>query len=249
MNIKEEILANSHLPKHIAIIMDGNGRWATNKGVDRIYGHKEGVETVRRILEACGEIGISYLTLYTFSIENWNRPQKEIDFLMNLMIDAISNETENLIRNHVKVNLIGNKKDLPEDTSRKIDQLINLTASGDGLELFLAISYSSRWEITEAAKKIALEYKEGKILSLDMISQSNFSYYLTTKNTPDPDLIIRTGGEIRLSNFLLWQAAYSELYFTEKYWPDFQKEDLYLAIRDYQNRERRFGKTGQQIKK
>lgn len=249
MNIKEEILANSHLPKHIAIIMDGNGRWATNKGVDRIYGHKEGVEAVRRILEACGEIGISYLTLYTFSIENWNRPKKEIDFLMNLMVDSISNETENLIKNHVKVNLIGNKEDLPEDTRKKIDQLINLTASGDGVELFLAISYSSRWEITEAAKKIALEYKEGKIESLDKITQSNFSSYLTTKDTPDPDLIIRTGGEIRLSNFLLWQAAYSELFFTEKYWPDFQKDDLYLAIRNYQNRERRFGKTGQQIKK
>lgn len=237
------------MPQHVAIIMDGNGRWAKSRGLDRVFGHKKGVDTVKEIVEASGEVGLKYLTLYTFSIENWNRPQEEVDALMELMVDAIVRETDSLIRQQVRVNVIGNVRDLPEKVREKLDDLIRKTAVNTGVTLVLALSYGARWEIVEAARQIAREYREGKIGDIDSISDDMFSGYLTTAGIPDPDLLIRTSGECRLSNFLLWQSAYTEFYFIDKFWPDFGKDDLYLAIRNFQRRERRFGMTGEQIKK
>lgn len=237
------------MPQHVAIIMDGNGRWAQSQGLDRVFGHKKGVDTVKEIVEASGEVDLKYLTLYTFSIENWNRPKEEIDALMELMVDAIVRETDNLIRQQVRVNVIGNIRDLPEKVRLKLNDLIRKTAANTGVTLVLALSYGARWEIVEAARQIVRDYSEGKIDAIDNISDEMFSGYLTTAGIPDPDLLIRTSGECRLSNFLLWQSAYTEFYFIDKFWPDFGKDDLYLAIRNFQRRERRFGMTGEQIKK
>lgn len=249
MDVIDEIKAHDGMPQHVAIIMDGNGRWAKSRGLDRVFGHKKGVDTVKEIVEASGEVGLKYLTLYTFSIENWNRPQEEVDALMELMVDAIVRETDSLIRQQVRVNVIGNVRDLPEKVREKLDDLIRKTAVNTGVTLVLALSYGARWEIVEAARQIAREYREGKIGDIDSISDDMFSGYLTTAGIPDPDLLIRTSGECRLSNFLLWQSAYTEFYFIDKFWPDFGKDDLYLAIRNFQRRERRFGMTGEQIKK
>lgn len=238
-----------NVPGHVAIIMDGNGRWAKSRGLERWEGHKKGVDAVREAMEAAGEIGVKYLTLYAFSIENWNRPRKEIDVLMELMVDAILTETDNLMEKQVRVKAIGNLMDLPEKVYEKLQGLITKTASNTGLTLVLALSYGSRWEILTAVKRVAQDVKEGKIKDIEVFTDQDFSSYLTTAGIPDPDLLIRTSGECRLSNFLLWQLAYTELYFLDKFWPDFEKEDLYLAIRNFQKRERRFGLTGEQIKK
>ena len=247
MEIKNEIIS-AGLPAHVAIIMDGNGRWAQRQGLDRIYGQKQGVDTVRKVVEAAGEIGLKYLTLYTFSIENWNRPKAEVDALMGLMADAIVRETPELMRQGVRIKVIGHTTDLPEGVWQKMSQLIQDTAQNMGVTLILALSYGARWEILEAVKKIAVDYKSGKIDGLQQITEDVFSGYLTTATIPEPDLLIRTSGECRLSNFLLWQCAYTEFYFIDKFWPDFEKDDLYLAIRNFQCRERRFGMTGEQIK-
>jgi len=245
MSLKETIDLE-RLPKHIAIIMDGNGRWAKKNGMDRFMGHKEGVISVRKISEATGRLGIDYLTLYTFSTENWNRPKEEIDSLMTLMITAIKNESEDLMTNNVRLKVIGEIKRLPAETCENLLNVIERTSKNTGLNLTLALSYSSKWELTEVVKKISSAVKNGS-LSIENINDETISGNLTTYGTPDPDLLIRTGGERRISNFLLWQLAYSELYFTDVFWPDFREEELYAAIVDYQQRERRFGKTGEQI--
>lgn len=246
--ILEELKNRERFPRHIAIIMDGNGRWAKERGLERVCGHQKGVEAVKRIVEACGEIQLEYLTLYTFSIENWNRPREEVNALMALMVDAIIRETADLIQKGVRVMVIGNKADLPEPVRLKLDELIEKTSVNRGVKLVLALSYGARWEITEAVRQIAEDYKTGKIEDLQQVDEACFAGYLTTSGIPDPDLLIRTSGEYRLSNFLLWQCAYTEFYFIDKFWPDFEKEDLYLAIRSFLKRERRFGKTGEQIK-
>jgi len=245
MSLKETIDLE-RLPKHIAIIMDGNGRWAKKNGMDRFMGHKEGVVSVRKITETVGRLGIDYLTLYTFSTENWNRPKEEIDALMELMITAIENESEDLMTNNVRLKIIGDIKRLPPATYESLINVINRTSKNTGLNLTLALSYSSRWEITEAVKKISAAVKNESI-NIEDINENMISTHLSTFGTPDPDLLIRTGGEQRISNYLLWQLAYAELYFTDIYWPDFGEENLYAAIIDYQQRERRFGKTGEQI--
>jgi undecaprenyl diphosphate synthase len=229
--------------------MDGNGRWAKEKGLDRSEGHRRGVETVKKMVEACGEKGIKFLTLYTFSMENWKRPQEEINILMALMVDAILREEEDLMKNNVVMKVIGDMSDMPVAVMRPLNKLIERTSVNTGVTVVLALSYGSRWEITNAAKRIAEDYKNGKISDLSNLDEAEFSKYLTTVNMPDPDLIIRTGGDYRLSNFLLWQSAYSEMYFIDKFWPDFEKEDLYLAIHNFATRERRFGMTGEQLKK
>ena len=243
--IKEDIIA-AGLPEHIAIIMDGNGRWANEKGLERIYGHKEGVDRVKDAVKAAGEIGLKYLTLYTFSIENWSRPKAEVDALMGLMADAIVQETPELMAQNVRIQVIGNTADLPESVWSKMQTLIEETVDNSGVTLILALSYGARWEILEAAKKIAIDYKAGKIGKIEELTEACFSEKLTTVAVPDPDLLIRTSGEARLSNFLLWQCAYTEFYFIDKFWPDFKKDDLYLAIHKFQTRERRFGMTGDQ---
>ena len=245
MSLKETIDLN-RLPNHIAVIMDGNGRWAKKNGLSRFMGHKEGVVSVRKITEAAGRLSINYLTLYTFSTENWNRPKEEIDALMDLMITAIQNESEDLMTNNVRLKVIGDIDRLPPTTCENLISVINRTANNTGLNLTLALSYSSKWEITEAVKKISTAVKDGS-LSVEQIDEKTISEHLATCGTPDPDLLIRTGGEQRISNYLLWQLAYAELYFSDLYWPDFREENLYEAIIDYQQRERRFGKTGEQI--
>lgn len=230
----------------MAIIMDGNGRWARQRGLDRSEGHIEGVKSVRKVTEAASDLGIKYLTLYTFSTENWNRPKEEVDALMHLIAIAIENETPDLIKNNVKLRLIGDMSRVPDFALQKLDNCVRATAGCTGLTMILAISYSSRWEIVEAARKMAEMAIEGKI-SVNGISEQMFAGNLSTAGIPDPDLLIRTGGEFRISNYLLWQIAYSELYFSQKYWPDFSKEDLCDAILQFQSRERRFGKTSEQI--
>ncbi|WP_298611315.1 isoprenyl transferase [uncultured Odoribacter sp.] len=242
-----KLIERENLPRHVAIIMDGNGRWAKAKGLNRILGHQKGVDTVKKIVEAAGEIGLEYLTLYTFSMENWKRPREEVNALMSLMVDAIMREMAGLIQQGVVVKVIGNIKDLPASVQVKLEELIRNTAANKGLKLILALSYGARWEILEAAKKIAGAYKAGLIPDVEVLTEADFATYLTTTDIPDPDLLIRTSGECRLSNFLLWQCAYTEFYFIDKFWPDFEKDDLYLAIRNFQQRERRFGKTGEQL--
>ena len=245
MILKEEI-SKGKLPNHIAIIMDGNGRWAKQKGKDRIFGHKNGVAAVREVTESAAEIGIKYLTLYAFSTENWNRPVKEVNALMSLLVSTISAETKTLMKNKVSLLTIGDTSRLPVRVYKKLEDTIEKTSENDGLSLVLALSYSSRWEILNAVKNIASEAKRGKI-DLDQVNEKIFSNYLCTKNIPDPELLIRTSGEQRISNFLLWQIAYSELYFTNKLWPDFKEEDFYAAILNFQSRERRFGKISEQV--
>lgn len=241
-----ENIDKTRLPKHVAVIMDGNGRWAKQRGLDRSMGHVEGVNTVRRITEIASEIGVKYLTLYTFSTENWNRPQEEVDALMNLIVVAIERETPDLIKNNVRLTMVGDVARMPEFASNRLRKCMDDTSHCNGLTLILALSYSSRWEILEACKSIATQVKDGK-LSIEEITDDLFSSNLATKNIPDPDLLIRTAGDYRISNYLLWQIAYSELYFTQTFWPDFSKEDFCAAVIEYQSRERRFGKTSEQV--
>lgn len=234
------------LPKHVAIIMDGNGRWAKARGFERTAGHVEGVNTVRKITEAASELGIGYLTLYAFSTENWNRPQAEVDALMELIVIAIERETPDLIRNNVKLTMIGDFDRMPPTAVERLRRCIEDTSNGTGLVLNLALSYSARWELTEATRKIAEAVVSGK-LNVSDITADTVSEALTTSSIPDPDLLIRTGGDCRVSNFLLWQIAYSEIYVTDTYWPDFDKEAFARAIIHYQSRERRFGLTSEQV--
>ncbi len=234
------------LPQHIAIIMDGNGRWAQEKGQDRLYGHFHGVESVRNIVEGCAELGIQYLTLYAFSTENWDRPQQEVEGLMSLLVDTIHKEVPTLNKNNIRLHVIGNMDMLPAFAYNELQEALQMTSSNTGLNLIMALSYSSRWELVNAVKNIGIDVKAGKI-DPATISPETLEKYLTTSQFPDPELMIRTSGEYRISNFLLYQLAYAELYFTNTRWPDFRKENLYEAIIDFQSRERRFGKTGQQI--
>lgn len=242
---KDKIDINK-LPEHIAIIMDGNGRWAIKNGLDRVNGHHEGVDSVREVAEAAAELGIKYLTLYTFSTENWNRPKAEVDALMTLFVDTIIKELSTLNKNKIQLNAIGDLKALPGENYEKLAETMEKTKDNDKMVLTLAISYSSRWEILNAVKSIS-EKVEKKELKIGDIDDEVFNTFLSTFPMPDPELLIRTSGEHRISNYLLWQIAYSELYFTDVLWPDFRKEELYNAIVQYQNRERRFGMTSDQL--
>lgn len=244
-SFKERIDGNN-LPKHIAIIMDGNGRWARGKGKFRIFGHQNGVTAVREVTEACAEIGISYLTLYAFSTENWKRPTREVNALMDLLVKTIQKELPTLQKNGIRLQAIGNIGSLPEKCHKGLMEAIEQTSANQRMTLNLALSYSAKWDITNAVQLIANDIKSGKLQPVD-IDDVLISSYLSTKNMPEPELLIRTSGEYRISNFLLWEIAYSELYFTDVLWPDFRKEDLLEAIIDYQQRERRFGKTSEQI--
>lgn len=245
MSLKEKINP-SKLPKHIAVIMDGNGRWAKQQGEERIFGHENGVKSVRETVEAAAEIGVKYLTLYAFSTENWNRPQQEVIALMQLLVYTINAETATLNKNSIRLQAIGDLKSLPPDCYNELQEAIEKTKNNSRMTLILALSYSSRWEIINAVKEIARKV-EDKTLFPSEINEDTIALHLCTSNIPDPELMIRTSGEHRISNFLLWQLAYTELYFTDKLWPDFRKEDLFEAILDYQNRERRFGKTSEQL--
>ena len=233
-----------NIPQHIAIIMDGNGRWATERGKDRSFGHQAGVETVRRITSECTRLGVKYLTLYTFSTENWNRPADEVAALMGLVLTSL--EDEIFMKNNVRFRVIGDIKRLPEPVQQKLQETMEHTAGNTAMTMVVALSYSARWEITEAAKALAIEAKNGT-LDPETITEEETSKRLSTNFMPDPDLMIRTGGELRISNYLLWQMAYSELYFCDTYWPDFKEEDLQKAILSYQKRQRRYGKTEEQI--
>ena len=236
----------SKLPHHVAVIMDGNGRWAKQRGLDRVVGHQNGVNAVRNLIEAAAELGIRYLTIYAFSTENWARPGDEVSALMDLMLESINNETETLIKNNIRLRIIGDDSRLA-NKREKLAETINKTSVCTGLNLIVALSYSSRWEIANAAKQLAIDVKN-RTVDIDVINEAKFEEYLCTAGIPDPDLLIRTSGEMRISNFLLWQMAYTELYITDTLWPDFCKEDLFKAIIDYQSRERRFGKISEQIK-
>ncbi|MCF1716947.1 isoprenyl transferase [Flavihumibacter sp. RY-1] len=246
MSSLEAKIDRQKLPRHIAIIMDGNGRWAQEKGQDRLYGHFHGVESVRDIVEGCAELGVGYLTLYAFSTENWDRPANEVNGLMELLVDTIRKEVETLNRNNIRLDVIGDTAMLPEYAQQELREALDMTAANTGLRLVMALSYSSRWEMVEAVKKIAVDVQQGLLQPAD-IDQAVLSKYLCTSEFPDPELMIRTSGEYRISNFLLYQLAYAELYFTNVRWPDFRKENLYEAILDYQQRERRFGKTSAQV--
>ena len=239
--LREIIREKANLPEHIAIIMDGNGRWAKQRSLPRIAGHREGINSVREITRVCGEIGIKHLTLYTFSTENWERPQTEVSALMKLLLNTIRKEVKNLHENNVKLTTIGAFEDLPESARTGIKEGMELTKNNTGLNLNLALSYGSRQEVLQATKKIAQRINSGK-LTIDEIDKENFESFLYTKDIPDPDLLIRTGGEFRVSNFLLWQIAYTEIYVTDTYWPAFREDELLGAILDFQSRERRFGK-------
>jgi len=234
------------LPSHIAIIMDGNGRWARQRGMDRIFGHQQGVKALREIIEASAELKIKFLTVYAFSTENWGRPDDEVSALMGIMVQSLNKETDTLVRNNIRLSAIGDTGRLADDVRERLLETINITSDATGLNLIVAMSYSSRWEMTEAAKNLAIEIAGGSA-DPDSVNEFNFEKYLTTQGVPDPELMIRTSGEMRISNFLLWQLAYTELYFTEVLWPDFGKEELYKAIIDFQKRERRFGKTSEQL--
>jgi undecaprenyl diphosphate synthase len=245
MSLRKKI-DTGKLPVHVAIIMDGNGRWARQRGKERIFGHQQGVNAVREVIECAAELGLKYLTLYTFSTENWNRPDDEIVALMGIMVQSLNNETDTLIKNNIRLKAIGDVNRLAEDVRTRLFETIKLTSSSNGLTLVVALSYSSRWEIVEAARKLATDVYDGK-LKPSSIGENDFEKYLSTAGIPDPELMIRTSGELRVSNFLLWQLAYTELYFTELLWPDFGKEEFYRAIIDFQKRERRFGKTSEQV--
>ena len=247
--MKPKVIDKSELktiPRHIAIIMDGNGRWAKERGLPRIAGHREGINSVREITKICGEIGVKYLTLYTFSTENWNRPKTEVKALMTLLLSTIKKEIKELHKNDVKFSTIGDISILPKGTVKGIKEGEKLTFNNSGLNLILALNYGSRQEIISAVNNIVLDIKKGSIDS-NLIDENIFSSYLDTNNCPDPDLLIRTSGELRISNFLLWQSAYTEMYLTNTYWPSFRENELFTAIFDFQNRERRFGKTSEQL--
>ena len=245
MSLKEQIDL-TRLPKHIAVIMDGNGRWARKKGMMRVFGHQNGVKAVRETVETCAELGVKCLTLYAFSTENWNRPKSEVDALMSLLISTLRKELHTLTENNIRLRAIGDLSALPPDGYRELMEVMEQTENNEQMDLILALSYSARWEMTEAIRKIAAEVAEGE-LSPDQINEECISKHLNTAGLPDPEVLIRTSGESRVSNFLLWQIAYTELYFTPTLWPDFRKEDVYMAILDFQKRERRFGKTSEQI--
>ncbi|MEN9370005.1 MAG: hypothetical protein RI952_870 [Bacteroidota bacterium] len=245
MSSKEQIKMNA-LPSHVAIIMDGNGRWAKEKGKLRVFGHQNGVKAVRDTVEAAAELGVQNLTLYAFSTENWNRPKLEVSALMELLVATISKETKTLMENNIRLNAIGDLSQLPKNCYNELQVAMEKTKGNSRMTLHLALSYSARWEITNAVKLIADKVKQ-ETLSVADINEEIINAHLTTKDFPDPELLIRTSGEHRISNFLLWQIAYAELYFTDKLWPDFRREDLYEAIVDFQNRERRFGKTSEQV--
>lgn len=245
MSLVEQINTQK-VPQHIAIIMDGNGRWAKQQGENRIYGHYEGVNSVRAVVEAAGEVGVKFITLYAFSTENWNRPKEEVDALMELLVSTISAETPQLNKKNVRLQAIGNLNSLPPACLQELNESIDLTSKNTGLTLVLALSYSSKWELINTVKQIAIQVKNGE-LDVEDITEKQIEQHLCTKHIPDPEFMIRTSGEHRISNFLLWQLAYAEFYFTDKLWPDFRKDDLYEAILNYQNRERRFGKTSEQL--
>ena len=247
MNNENIKISNDNIiPDHIAIIMDGNGRWAKKRGLPRIAGHRQGINSVREITNICSDIGVKYLTLYTFSTENWNRPPKEVNALMMLLLNTIKNEIKEIHKNNLVLSTIGNIEVLPKNIKKEISNGIELTSNNTGLNLILALNYGSRQEIIVAVKNIIEKNNKGEIDS-SMIDENLFSSFLSTKNIPDPDLLIRTGGELRISNFLLWQCAYTEIYLTDTFWPDFRKEKLIDSIVSFQKRERRFGKTSEQI--
>jgi undecaprenyl diphosphate synthase len=245
VDLKEQIDVN-RIPRHVAIIMDGNGRWAKSKGLDRIFGHREGVDSVDKVMEAASDLGVKYITLYAFSTENWNRPDAEVNALMEILSEALKKYIEKISKNNVRLMVIGDKSRLSKVTLSNLSEAEKMTEMNTGLTMVLAISYSSRWEILEATKRIALEVKKGALDVAD-IDEQLFSNHLATAGVPDPDLLVRTSGELRISNFLMWQLSYSELYFTPVSWPDFKKEQFFEAIIDYQKRERRFGKTSEQL--
>jgi len=243
----KELLDRNNIPQHIAIIMDGNGRWAQKKGAMRIFGHRNALTAVRESIEICEEIGVKYLTLYAFSTENWSRPQEEINALMEILINSITDEVPTMMKNNIQLSSIGDTQSLPVSAQAKLKEAKIITGQNTGLTVFLALSYSGRWEIENALKEIVKKVVDGQI-GIEAINQQLIADHLNTKGVPDPELLIRTSGELRISNFLLWQMAYTELYFTELLWPDFRREHLLEAILDYQRRERRFGKTTAQIK-
>jgi undecaprenyl diphosphate synthase len=243
----KETIDRNNIPKHIAIIMDGNGRWAKQKGAMRIFGHRNAIQAVREAIEGSGELGVNYLTLFSFSTENWSRPKEEVEALMDLLVQTIVAETGLMMKKNVRLNAIGDLESLPKSTYDKLVEVMKQTSANTGLTVNLALSYSGQWELTKAAQRIAQKVSEGK-LSPGEITQQTLADHLDTAGIPDPELMIRTSGEYRISNFLLWQLAYSELYFSDVLWPDFRKEHLFAAIEDYQKRERRFGKTGEQVK-
>jgi undecaprenyl diphosphate synthase len=245
LTFKDQIDKN-RLPGHVAVIMDGNGRWAHKRGRERIFGHSQGVRAVRKTVEASAELGVKYLTLYAFSTENWNRPDDEVSALMDLMVESINDETHTLIEKEIALRVIGDLDRLSANVRERLYETMKITSTGSRMTLIVALSYSSRWEISEACRRIAIAVKEGRI-SVGDITEETVGANLETSGIPDPELMIRTSGEKRISNFLLWQMAYTELYFTEKLWPDFGKEDFYKAVADFQKRERRYGKTSEQI--
>lgn len=246
--LQQELKKSGEIPKHIAIIMDGNGRWAKKRGLPRVAGHKRGVDTVKNIVEACAEIGVKYLTLYTFSTENWKRPKDEVSTLMRLLLNSLKERVDELCENDIRLTTIGDIDALPYEVQKQLKADIERTKNNKKMVLNLALSFSGRWEILEAVKKISKAVEKGDIRA-DDINEQLFSKFLTTKDLPDPDLVIRTSGEFRVSNFLLWQIAYSEFVITDIYWPDFNRHHLYESIRAFQKRERRFGKVSEQIKK
>lgn len=244
----KEFLDTTNLPKHIAVIMDGNGRWAKKKGAMRVFGHQNAIKAVREATEGCAELGIKHLTLYAFSTENWSRPKKEVNALMQLLVGTIRKETETLNKNNIRLTTVGDTKQLPEVCQRELAEAIEITSKNTGMNLILALSYSGRWDIVNAMKLVAQDVEAGK-LNTQEIDNQVVEKYLSTFGIPDPELLIRTSGEFRISNFYLWQLAYTEMYITDTLWPDFRKEHLHAAIADYQKRERRFGKTSEQVSK
>jgi undecaprenyl diphosphate synthase len=242
----DDLISGRPIPEHIAIIMDGNGRWAKSRGRTRVFGHREGVRSVREIVETCGRVGVRYLTLYTFSAENWRRPEDEVSVLMHLLVSSLRTELRNLHRNNVRLRTIGDISKLPTDALREVTQAVEQTADNTGLTLILALSYSARWDIVCAARRVAAEARDGA-RTIEQIDEQSLATNLSTASFPDPDLLIRTSGEMRLSNFLLWELAYTELYITECFWPDFRTPELFDAIRAYQQRERRFGMVSEQL--
>ncbi len=242
----KERINPDNLPQHIAVIMDGNGRWAKRQGAARIFGHKNAIKAVREVTEGCAELGVKFLTLYAFSTENWNRPKFEVDALMTLLVHTIRGEIKTLTDNNVRLTTIGNTESLPADCRRELNEAMRETAGNTGLTLILALSYSGRWEIIEAVRQLAIDVRDGHLTPAE-IDETVFGQHLTTGGIPDPELMIRTSGEMRISNFMLWQLAYSELYMPDVLWPDFRKEHLYEALLSYQERERRFGKTSEQL--
>jgi undecaprenyl diphosphate synthase len=244
--LQERLTAAGTIPQHIAVIMDGNGRWAKRKGLLRIAGHKEGVNSVRDIVEACGQIGVRYLTLYTFSTENWKRPSEEISFLMRLLVHALRDERDRMHDSAVRLKVIGDLSRMPKDVADELLDGMNMMSHNTGLTLILALSYSGRWDLTNALRRLAEDARGGSLRPSD-ISESTVSRYLSTRDVPDPDLLIRTGGDMRISNFLLWELAYSEMYIAQEFWPNFRRKQLYAAISDFQQRERRFGMVSEQL--